>query len=120
MRPVIETIAGREIEITLTLGQLDEIAQVNPQFEEMALAFRAGVWDWREVTGILSAALRPHRVKLETVIAEVGAPGAKAMAARIWLAAMGVEPTEGPAGNVEAVTGAETAVSSSAASSVTA
>lgn len=97
MRPVVDTIAGREVELRLTLDGLDQVAAVNPQFGEIAAAFETKVWDWREVKAILGVALRPHGMTMEHVYQDRGVEGCRALAARVFAAAM-----PKPAGNDEA------------------
>jgi len=83
MRPVVETIGGRAVELRLTIDALDQVAAVNPQFGEVLAAFEVGVWDWREVCAILGAALRPHNIPLSALYEDRGIEGCRALAHRV-------------------------------------
>lgn len=88
MRSVVRQIGERELDLRLTLDGLDSIAEVNPQFGEIAMAFAVGVWRWDEVKAIVSAALRPHGVRLADAVDDLGVEGCKELAAEIWREAM--------------------------------
>lgn len=90
MRPLVETIAGHEVELRLTIDALDEIAGVNPRFGEILLGFEVGAWDWREVTAILGAALRRSgtAVRFSDLYDERGVKGCHDLAQRLFYASM--------------------------------
>jgi len=117
MRPVVEYFGGREVELTLDLAALDQIAATNPQFGViMASLEREDIWEWPEVSVILRCALRPHKISLSDVVETRGATGCKELARRVFAAAMRVEEGNGQA----AAKGGETVPSPSATSSETA
>jgi len=116
MRAVVETIAGREVRLSLTLDDLDLVAAVNPQFEEVLRAFDLPVWDWREVRAILTGALSGTGVTLQQLYDERDVGACRDLAKAVWSAAM----PKAAAGNAEAVAAGDRVVSTSPPSSATA
>lgn len=89
MRAVLAKIAGKDVELRLSIDNLDQIATVNPYFGEMAQALAGGApWDWREVRVVLTESLRPHGLEVQAVVDECGVEGAQKLAAEVFLAAM--------------------------------
>jgi len=68
MRPVSFQIAGRSLDLRLTIDDLDKIAAVNPQFGELNAALAtSNLWDWREVCVIVNCALAPHKMSVADI-----------------------------------------------------
>lgn len=55
---------GGEHKLAWPIGALEEIAEVNDQFEEMARGFEQSLWRWPEVRVVLDAGLRCGGAKI--------------------------------------------------------
>lgn len=89
MRPVSAKIAGRDLDLRLSIDDLDKIAAVNPQFGELSAALATdNLWDWREIRVIVDCALAPHSMSVKDIYDGDDISSALVLARQVFSAAL--------------------------------
>lgn len=89
MRPVPAKVNGRDLDLRLSIDDLDKIAAVNPQFGELGTALGTdNLWDWREVRVIVDCALAPHGMSSKDLYEGGDITAALELARQVFAAAL--------------------------------